>query len=513
MASSCVCRVGGRTFGLHHPFRAATTVGSLIRHNYSSVARNVAGKRSMAVALSPLNSRVRWLTTTLDNPPPAPTITISLDASATPAVPVDTSQEEKLTNVVAPVSQDLPQQGKNPAPTTTISLDASETPAVPLDTPQEEKLTNVVAPVSQDLPQQGKNPAPATTISLDASATPAVPIDTPQEEKLTNVVAPVGQDPPQQGKNPAQWRPKKKVHHNKKQQWQRKKLSPPPKRKLPKIKTNWIRVSNIPVMTSLEDVKISICNAIEEGLVLLGPDDFLSRNKSLSQQVEKEMKEPSNITDEEPKVENDASTNVLKEDNASSLDETMTASSDTTGVTPSLPPREKWIQSARLILSPYERPTGYYIFLKEIYLVSALLVLPKWQQPYCGGKELNVLPITNYPTAAAPKRNEASVRVEGCPGATEISHIRTLFGNYDVDYVEHIKIPGYIKSSLYNKSFVVQFASPAHARAAVRNLQGSLKLHHLDDNTNTQKPTFMPPDDPTVQRRGVILARFPQQMN
>eukprot|EP00978_Attheya_sp_CCMP212_P020256 scaffold57739_cov50-Attheya_sp.AAC.1 len=82
MASSFVCRVGGRTFGLYHPVRAATTVGSSIRQNYSSVGRNVAGKRSMAVALSPLNShiseRVRCCATS-SSPPSPPSVPQTMD--------------------------------------------------------------------------------------------------------------------------------------------------------------------------------------------------------------------------------------------------------------------------------------------------------------------------------------------------------------------------------------------------------------------------------------------------
>ena len=136
-------------------------------------------------------------------------------------------------------------------------------------------------------------------------------------------------------------------------------------------------------------------------------------------------------------------------------------------------------------------------------------MLPTKRQPYCGGKELDVSPLKlNQHIAAPAKRNEASVRVEQCPMVTKTSHIRTLFGNYDVDYVEPIQIP-----SQRFKAFVVQFASPAHARAAVRNLQGSLKLSYLDAyNPNNKQNPNKPSVDPPVQLVGVILARFPQQM-
>ena len=108
--------------------------------------------------------------------------------------------------------------------------------------------------------------------------------------------------------------------------------------------------------------------------MLLRPDDFLSK-KPLSHQVEKEINEPLKVNDEEATVEIDASSIVLKEDNGVSLEEMATVSSDMTEVSPSLPPREEWIQLARIILSPHERPTGYYICPKEMYLVRALLVL------------------------------------------------------------------------------------------------------------------------------------------
>ena len=143
------------------------------------------------------------------------------------------------------------------------------------------------------------------------------------------------------------------------------------------------------------------------------------------------------------------------------------------------------IQQAHLILSPFARPTGWYIELTNRSLVYALLA----SQVHCAWKQVRVQPCKAPPPEDSdnltPTVTDATVRLENCPPGTDLLRLVNMFSRYDLaapptaQSEQNGSFSGSIQrwnvqrleSTNVPVTFLVHFADAAWARAAVRERQ------------------------------------------
>lgn len=138
-----------------------------------------------------------------------------------------------------------------------------------------------------------------------------------------------------------------------------------------------------------------------------------------------------------------------------------------------LDPDVPWVKSAQVLLSTHGRPTRWGIELANRSIVHAFLEHTKENRFMCVWKESSVEAWDPDSRGDQIEVNNSMIRVENCPASMTADHVRHLFRRYDFARgspsvtewkVETSKHPHYM--------FLVHFADPSWARAAVREMQG-----------------------------------------
>ena len=200
--------------------------------------------------------------------------------------------------------------------------------------------------------------------------------------------------------------------------------SVPPIRSALGTKSNWVQISNIPPMASLDDIVRSVNGVMdhEQQLGIVDLDGILQTN------------------DTPPMVKR-----IHKE----------------------------WVQSATFILSEHGRPYAWRIQFENRSLAHAFLQRAMAIPFRLVWKPVEVKEWNSQISGPEPliKVNESMIRVENFPFGTSPDFMRHLFRRYDLALDGPTILPWESKLTGF-KMFVVRFANPSWARAAVRELQG-----------------------------------------
>lgn len=130
---------------------------------------------------------------------------------------------------------------------------------------------------------------------------------------------------------------------------------------------------------------------------------------------------------------------------------------------------QDWVRSAHLVLSSHGRPTGWRIEFHNRSMAHAFLEYCRRNRFHCAWKPVSVEQWKQRGTAP-PNVSDSMIRVENAGDDLTVDHVRHLFRRYDMATTgPTVKI--FNENSLH-KVFVVHFADPSWARAAIRELQG-----------------------------------------
>lgn len=138
-------------------------------------------------------------------------------------------------------------------------------------------------------------------------------------------------------------------------------------------------------------------------------------------------------------------------------------------------PSTPWVKSARIVLSTHGRPTSWRIQLENRSVVHSFLEHTKENKFTCVWKESRVA-AWNKPANEEEqvKVSDSTIRVENCPESMTSDYLRHLFRRYDFSR-EGTSIANWSKKNSKNHNmYLVHFADPSWARAAVREMQGIL---------------------------------------
>jgi hypothetical protein len=170
---------------------------------------------------------------------------------------------------------------------------------------------------------------------------------------------------------------------------------------------------------------------------------------------------------------------------------------------------DKWVQKARLILSPFGRPCGWYLKFANRSIVYALLKYARDTPVKCSWRDVR---ITDYgqpdvdPTTTTPEDanfifsdeiSDNTLRVENV--APRISDVTLLnfFSRYDLRSDPISKWECRTSDGKINPpTYLVHFADAAWARACLREKQA----------------TFMQHFPHTKGRKQILLIQYPQQI-
>ena len=133
---------------------------------------------------------------------------------------------------------------------------------------------------------------------------------------------------------------------------------------------------------------------------------------------------------------------------------------------------ESWIRSARIVLSSHFRPTAWRIEFSNRSMAHAFLEYARLNQFHCAWKPVSVEEWQEGKDPFAPRLevSESMIRVENVLNNMSVDSIRHLFRRYDMTREgPSVKV---LNENTPHKLFIVHFADPSWARAAVRELQG-----------------------------------------
>ena len=143
------------------------------------------------------------------------------------------------------------------------------------------------------------------------------------------------------------------------------------------------------------------------------------------------------------------------------------------------------IFEARLILSPYGRPNGWYVRLAHRSLAQALLIRNQRGEEFHVGSKL--LRINEYKLPDPPKEppflgshpniSDATLRVENCPNNLRETALYNYFSRFELS-MEQKSVVEWDNVTPDGKggptsTFLVHFANASWARAALRERQGA----------------------------------------
>jgi len=142
-----------------------------------------------------------------------------------------------------------------------------------------------------------------------------------------------------------------------------------------------------------------------------------------------------------------------------------------------------YIVEAKLILSPFARPTGWYVRLAHRSLAQALLVKSRNSKNFSIAHKLvkvkEYRPAKNGPQFEGfiPGISDATIRVENCPDHLPKLAFLNLFSRFDLSMTTESVVswkgvtPKGKEAS--SQTYLVHFADPSWARAAIRERQGA----------------------------------------
>lgn len=136
-------------------------------------------------------------------------------------------------------------------------------------------------------------------------------------------------------------------------------------------------------------------------------------------------------------------------------------------------PSTPWVKCAKTLLSTHGRPTHWRIELENRSIVNAFLEHAKEAKFMCVWKEVAVSEWHLGDEAIQFEVNDSMIRVENCPSTMTVDILRHVFRRYDFarSGTSILRWDEPNTSSVHNM-FVVRFADPSYARAAVREMQG-----------------------------------------
>mmetsp|Transcript_463 Transcript_463/g.804 ORF Transcript_463/g.804 Transcript_463/m.804 type:complete len:287 (-) Transcript_463:352-1212(-) len=133
---------------------------------------------------------------------------------------------------------------------------------------------------------------------------------------------------------------------------------------------------------------------------------------------------------------------------------------------------EKSILSAHLILSQQGRPVGWRIQFVNRSVAHAFLQSTRRNPFFCAWKEVRVREVKLRANDFVPVEfDDCWIRVENCPTSMPVDHVRHVFRRYDMSR-DGPAVKPWEKSAACSKMYLIHFADPSWARAAVRELQG-----------------------------------------
>lgn len=141
----------------------------------------------------------------------------------------------------------------------------------------------------------------------------------------------------------------------------------------------------------------------------------------------------------------------------------------------------QWVKAAHTTLSSFGRPTGWLLDLGNRSIVHAFLEHAKVSRFHCAWRPVDVVEwkkvekIEGETKIVLPQQQlqvtDSMIRVENCSEKITVDNLRHLFRRFDTASDGPAIIPWEADSKIYHM-FVVHFADPSWARAAVRELQG-----------------------------------------
>jgi hypothetical protein len=163
---------------------------------------------------------------------------------------------------------------------------------------------------------------------------------------------------------------------------------------------------------------------------------------------------------------------------------------------PCLPPQQnesnantKWVRKAKLILSPFGRPTGWYLKFDNRSVVYALLMHAQETPVQCTWKLVKVQeyrtigasdePISHGNFILNERVSDHTLRVENCPSSISDTTLLNFFSRYDLQGGDAVSRWRGITSDGKRApptTYLVHFADASWARAALREKQSSFLL-------------------------------------
>ena len=134
-----------------------------------------------------------------------------------------------------------------------------------------------------------------------------------------------------------------------------------------------------------------------------------------------------------------------------------------------LDPPNEWIRSARINLSTHGRPNAWKIKFYNRSIANAFLTYCRTHEFLCVWKPVSVSEWQECQEDDAIKVSDSMIRVENVSARLTVDHIRHLFRRYDMTREgPSVRV---LNEGTQHKLFLVHFADPSWARAAVRELQ------------------------------------------
>jgi hypothetical protein len=139
---------------------------------------------------------------------------------------------------------------------------------------------------------------------------------------------------------------------------------------------------------------------------------------------------------------------------------------------------EDWVQSAHVILSPFGRPCGWKLKFENRSIVYALLAHANELEVQCGTRRVRI--VGHNPNDQQPEEevdvSDATIRVENCPDGLRPLALLKLFSRYDLRGTgpSVAEWKGQTNDGLVARNiWLVHFAHASWARAAMRERQSS----------------------------------------
>jgi hypothetical protein len=155
--------------------------------------------------------------------------------------------------------------------------------------------------------------------------------------------------------------------------------------------------------------------------------------------------------------------------------------------------QQQWIQAAHLVLSPFGRPTGWYLKFTNRSIVNSLLSHAQLHPLYCAWKPIKVAEYKyrQQPPSPNPIVTDSMIRFENSPNSLSADQLRLMLSRYELAPEGNtvIRWKGSIEGKVAPLMFVVRFANASWARAALRDLQSTL-----------------------VENKTLVLAQYPEQI-